>query len=819
MKLSPVFCIVLFVSAVLLLTSCGTENELTKKRYKVKNHPKEKPFVYYNQINISNPKLTKEEKTILTSNLTTQLDDSMQVRVKEKLLFFKNLVDPSLYDSLNADASARNMEIYLKTVGYYYGSVSHRLLLDTVPAKKKSSTQIHAITEFDVNTGPLVHIDSINYLITDTIHPELSATLQTITDQNRDKGLLKKGSPFTEQLILNELERLVELYRNNGYYKFSREQLYVDADSFYVPLLNPFLDPFERIQVLQDAQKWRANPTFNVFIRLKPKNDSTALMPYTIGTINVEPEYTNAAYDTLQYKITPYKNIVFKTKTERFKPAFIANSIQLKPGNIYRLSNLTQTLDELNNVGTWQFIKVEPIEKHLKLSNGKDSGIVDFDFKMVPSKKFTFNADLEGVFNQVQQAAVGIAGNLIGVGVNLGIRDRNFAKRGIQFNNTFRFGVESGIGRVNPGLQAIEFTYSTGLVFPKLVFKKRTFINATASYIDRNINANGLYSLSNINLAGGWQHSKRVGKKNFTYTIQPLNVEFVRLFDKSQPFEDTLSNNPFLQFSFREGLVIGMAANLVYTKEVSRTKTIYWRFGLEESGLTWGRLFRPIASIRNQLFSYIKADVEVKYTKVISPKSNFVVRGVVGAGYNVTDTASMPFFKQFTGGGPNSMRAWPLRSIGPGSRPLDSRSGRGQFFSRSGDFIFEANAEYRYNIYTFIPNTFVLRGALFTDVGNVWNFKNRSNIGNDTVVVQMKNFVRDLGVSAGTGFRLDFVGLFVIRFDFALRMKNPSKPFSDKDNGWRIPALSYKNLLSGNEINRQWRYENFNFSIGINYPF
>lgn len=829
MKLSTVFCIVLSISAILLFSSCGAENELTKKRYKVKNHPKEKPFVYYNQININSPKLTKEEKTILTSNLTTQLDDSMRVRVKEKLIFFKTLIDPSVYDSLNADASARNMEIYLKTIGYYYGQVSLRNLFDTLQAKGKSSQQIHVITQFNVNTGPLVHIDSVSYLITDTLHPQLTEAMQKIINENTDKALLKKGSPFTEQLILDELERLVELYRNNGYYKFSREQLFVDADSFYLPLLNPFLDPFERIQVLQDAQKWKANPTFRVFIRLRPKKDTTALQPYTIGKINVEPEYSNAVYDTSNYTITPYKNIIVKSRTHQYKPAFIASSIHLIPGTIYRLNNLNRTLDELNNLGTWQFIKVDPIERHSKSNNGADSGIVDFDFKMVPSKKYTFNTDLEAVFNQVQQAAVGIAGNLIGLGLNLGIRDRNFLKRGIQFNNTFRFGVESGIGRVNPGLQAIEFTYSTGVSIPRLImpfpkwheqfFNKRSFINATASYIDRNINANGLYSLNNINISAGWQASKAVAKRNVTFTFQPVNVEFVKLFDLSQAFKDTLNNNNFLKFSFREGLVIGMAGNAIFTKTLSTYKTIYYRVGIEESGLTWGRLLRTIPNVRNQLFNYIKGDFEVKYTKVISPKSNWVLRAIVGAGYNITDTASMPFFKQFTGGGPNSMRAWPLRSIGPGSRPLDTRSGRGQFFSRSGDFVFEANAEYRYNIYTFIPNTFVLRGALFTDVGNVWNFKNRSNLGNDTVVIQMKNFYRDLGVSAGTGFRLDFVGLFVIRFDFALRVKNPSKPFSDKNNGWRIPNLTWGNLLSANEINRQWRYENFNFSIGINYPF
>lgn len=828
MKLTRAAHFVLITATAILLSACGGSEKLTQTRYKVKNYPKEKPFVYYNKIEINNKELNKEEKTILNSSLTTQLNDSMQVKVKESFLVFKKLVDPPVFDSINAAESARNMEIYLKTIGYYYGNVTHQSTIDTFHADNPGKKEIRVATVFTVNTGPLVKIDSINYLLFDSAYSKQTTALQQLADAHRDKSLLKKGTSFTEDVILSELERLVELYRNNGYYKFSREHLIAVADSFYLPLLNPFLDPFERIRVLREAQKRKEKPVFNVFVRLRPVTDSTVIMPYTTGKITVYPEYSNAAFDTTRYQTIEYDQLVLKNKENRFRPSFVSSHIYLRPGNIYKLNDLNRTLDDLNSLGTWQLIKIEPIEKPSSLT-GKDTGEIDFDFQLVPFKRYTFSADLESVFNQVQQAAVGVAGNLIGFGLNLGIRNRNFLHRGIQFSNTLRFGVESGIGSFNPGLQAIELTYSSSLSIPKLVFlkqgiqsrfnQKRSFVTATASYIDRNINANGLYSLNNINISAGWQASINKPVRTTTFTLQPVNVEFVKLYDLSQPFKDTLDKNPFLRFSFQQGLVMGLAGSYLRTRKLSESKTLYFRIGLEESGLTWGRALRSFPTVRSQLFTYLKGDVELKYSKVNANKTTWVFRTIAGAGYNFSDTASMPFFKQFTGGGPNSMRGWPLRSIGPGSRPLDPRGARGQFFSRSGDFIFEANAEYRYNIFTIIPNTAVIRGALFTDVGNVWNFRNRSNLGNDTVVVQLKNFVRDLGVSAGTGVRLDFVGLFVIRFDFAFRLKNPSLPFSEKNNGWRLPEISWKNIFSANDENRQWRYENFNFSIGINYPF
>lgn len=133
--------------------------------------------------------------------------------------------------------------------------------------------------------------------------------------------------------------------------------------------------------------------------------------------------------------------------------------------------------------------------------------------------------------------------------------------------------------------------------------------------------------------------------------------------------------------------------------------------------------------------------------------------------------------------------------------------------------ILEANAEYRYNIVTIWPNTLIIRGALFTDIGNIWNFNNKSNKGNDTIVFKFKNLYRDLSVSAGTGIRIDFVGLFLLRFDFGLRLKDPALPFSTENAGWRIPQVSFAHLFRNREIDKQWRYDNFNFSLGINYPF
>lgn len=86
----------------------------------------------------------------------------------------------------------------------------------------------------------------------------------------------------------------------------------------------------------------------------------------------------------------------------------------------------------------------------------------------------------------------------------------------------------------------------------------------------------------------------------------------------------------------------------------------------------------------------------------------------------------------------------------------------------------EGNMEFRYDIARIIPNTLTLRGALFVDAGNIWNIKNSKTDGTeDSTQFKFRNIYKQLGVSAGTGLRLDF-NYFVLRFDFSSVLKGPT---------------------------------------------
>ena len=815
-----------------VLVSCSSKN-LTRGKYKVKNFPKEKPFVYFNQINVVNNKLGKDSLALLKGGLETQLDDSMRVIVKQRWVLFKRIEKPPVFDTTYAMQSARNMEIYLKTMGYYNGKVTFDSIIDSVHKEDPQRLQIRAATKFEVNTGPVFRIDSIALIPNDSNRRQIQPIVE-LTERYKSQSLLRKGVPFSEQLISQEMNRLIELYRNNGYYNMNRDAIYADVDTVFLALLDPLLglDPIRQFEVFREAQERRKNPVINVYIRTKPKLKDSIFVQFYNRNIVVYPEFKGGEnVDSVKYIDSVRNKITVRFQDGKFTPAFIRRNLRIRPDSLFSSLKVNQTADELNKLNVWQVIRIQP-----KIA-ADDSSSIDYDLFLIPYKRFTFSTNVESVFNQVQSGLT-TAGNLVGFGVTFGLQDRNIAKQGIQMNNTLRGGIELGLPPINSGLQATELTFSNSISWPRIpakLFKRqarrylnrKTFLTNSVSLIDRNINQNGLFALTTFSSTFGWQFQTL---KNEIWRISPVNIEYVKLYDLSQSFKDQLANNVFLRNSFNQGFVLGLgAASINYTKRFKSRKveklnhSSALRLNFEESGGLAGRLKNAINLFDEELFEYVKGDAEFKY-QIAQPGTNldrWVFRAAVGAGFLYdNDSSSMPFFKQYAGGGPNSMRAWPLRSIGPGASIADTRTGRNQFFSRSGDMMLEANVEYRYNILSIWPNTLILRGALFTDIGNVWNFRNKSNIGNDTVVFSLKNLYRDMSVSVGTGFRLDFVGLFLIRVDVGYRLKNPAYPFVATNAGWRIPGVNdIGNLFSRSAEARNWRYENINISLGIGYPF
>ncbi len=773
-----------------------------------RKYQKDKPFLFKNNIEIKGGNFTAAEKSSLKQRLNAQLDDSSRVQTKDALFFLHFIDHPPVYDSISAAQSASYMRFSMQFLGYFNAAASFKADIDTI----KSGRQKRVTVTYAVTPGKVTLIDTNQYRLTK------KEELQTLALKTKNESFLVKNVPVSKNAVYGEIGRLVQLYRNNGYYKFTGDELRVRGDTTIEALTNIGDDPFENLASLAAASAKRDSPTIKLSVDLITPKDPNRLVKYFVRNIYIMPDYgenDSLRNPTLTTELAGGGNYIIKYHKNIFKQAFLLRNMYIKKGDAYNQLDYYRTINSFAKIGVWQSVNIQ-------IQDVKDStGLIDLVVELVPARKFGFDANVESSYSinsNSTSLANATVGNVLGFSGNVSLINRNVGREAIRMSNALRAGVELNVGNAkkNGIINSNEFSYNNGIAIPRLITpfkcinKKRllsqqTVINTNLSYINR-IN---LFNLQSVNFSAGYEWTNRVNRK---FTLKPLNVEFTYLYNESDSFRQTLLDNPFLRSSFTTALVIGSSFNYssTYFNPKYKGRQRNFKGNIEISGFFPGNL--------KYLRRFVKLDAEYTYTKNYQ-KSALVARVFGGVGIPFTnDETSLPFFKQYFGGGSNSMRGWPIRGLGRGAQPLALYSSRSNttLNDRTGDIQLEGNFEYRYDIASIIPNSILLKGALFVDAGNVWNFKNSlPGGGRDSTQFNPKYFYNQLAVSAGTGFRIDF-SYFLIRFDLALRIKRPD---IDNDNGWQLPSINYKNLLSGNQANKEWRYENFNFTIGINYPF
>jgi outer membrane protein insertion porin family len=743
----------------------------------VKKYPEGKPFVYKTNINLIG-NFSNEEKKELESALEGQLDDSMQVRRLDQL-YRRLLRKPPVYDSANADKSIIFMRALLKSRGYFSDSIYY-----THTTKLYQGKQLRTTIDFFVRPGKLVHLDTVTYNLR-------SNALQKLADSTRRDARVKKGDPFAKDIISAELDRLTDLYRNNGYLRFNRDELVGLWDTLDVALLQPTLDPFEQLEILQRLRQRRENPTANLEIRLRSQ-DSSRLTKYYVGNITVYPDIT-ADTAGLIPSVKVIDGVRVIQHHNRFKAKIFPPNIYLRRDSIYRQRRYLETINRFNLLGTWRLVNIDQVIR-------RNEDTVDFVIRLTTAPKYSFNTNLEGSINQSA-----ISGNLFGVGANVGLQNRNFAKGANTANTNVRYGIELGFteGKDNSFIQSKQLSLSHSIYFPRFIPNSkfipdryrdnlRTVFTFNAANTERRL----LYNLTTINGAWGYEYSRR----NWLATIKVPNIEYSYLIRRDS-LQQLIDNNPSLRNVFTDGFISSIVGNLTISGGKNNVLNVL-RINIEEAGLLTGLLRNSF--LDRELYRFLKVDFE--FARLIRfPKSSVALRAFAGVGYEFDFTRNpdkrnnLPFFKQYFAGGPNSMRAWALRRLGPGSSVKQFTGSLG-VPDRYGDVQLEANVEYRFPIGS--PFGLEVNGAFFTDIGNVWFLKSSAGLPEERI--NLSRLGKDIAIGAGGGVRVD-LNFFVIRFDYSYKVKDPSP-----------------DLINAHLQNKWFGYKFFDgdqFQLGINYPF
>jgi outer membrane protein insertion porin family len=757
---------------------------------KTANYPVGKPYIYKTKINIVG-NYSGAEKRRLEKQLEKQLDDSLQVsREQKKALRFIPYVQKT-YHEFEPGSIARTINFFKYAYianGYFRGGIT-TYQIDTL----NKNTGRLAVT-FNARPYKNHRIDTVVY---DIKQPHL----QQLAMAEMNKSLIRKGDLYSQDLLNSERNRLVNIYRNNGYIKLNKDNFKVIADTLNSSLFVFTTDPFEQANLLEAASKFDENPTTSVTYELTPQTDSNRLKQYYVGHIYIYPDNTDA--DT----IPPYREeinnniskIFFK---DYYKNKIFPGQIFLKKGELYRQTDYDKTYNTLNYLGAWQQVSILP----------RDSirgDTVDFSIYMLPYKKYQGERKLETSINQNNNSDNSRTTNLWGINASQTVKNRNLAREAIQTTFEARTGVE--LGGKDPddpankkGLlfNSGEFSLTYDMLFPKFIPRfindatvPKTLLSVNSKYTQRF----KFFELAEVNLGHSYLWKS---KKDYNWSLSFLNFErkFLKRTDSLQRQIDTI---PILAFIFNDGMILGQklaVSRVIPGKTSNITGSV--RFGLEASGFPYS--FIRFKEFNNNLFSFVKLEADRRWN-IENGKTSFAFRTYLGLGksyYEQFDqNTHLPFFKQFTAGGPNSMRAWTVRSLNSYSTRTKSTKQR-DFY---GDIMAEANAEFRFQIGKVL--SFPVKSALFLDMGNIWNWKAYDATLIPPGMSTLTQVYNDVAIAGGTSLRVD-LEYFLIRLDFGLKLKTPLD-ISGKGGWFYKEDLNFKEGI----------FEPIKIQLGINYPF
>ena len=683
--------------------------------------------------------------------------------------YFKNFNDwkinngekISLIDSSEINRSLDNLNLYFQNIGYLDNSISFKVTKK--PTKK-------AFVDFNIETGSRYYIGEINSKIESKI-------IDSIYKANKSKSFIKENDFFETKNFDLERNRLYTLFRNNGVYGFQ-----INSISFSVKV-----DPAGN------------NYSLPVEIIIEGNN-------HEIFKVN----------DIILKQVDNEVNF-------RFKDDFILSKIKFVEGSIFNDSLRKATLKELNSLDLFTF----PSVQYDEINGNKLNANIILNNK----KRFALGFGFDIKQSDIED---------IGIAFENRFKSRNFFKNGENFNLSASGSVgKSGDKTISQVNYDLTIDFPRFLIFEnssKSLENKRTFLSLGSSNqnnigLDRNSfkfnynyawsNSKNYYNFSPIEIelinnknienyfniySNSYEELNLISKK---YTSDPkyfINNELsipngINLFINDILNENlVVANDDYSLVSYIEGrrkrliannLIIGSSFQLSnnYDNRYDKRNFKQWKLKLKSSGN-----LASLVSKKNNQGKKLVSDLEfsqfikMEYSFIrhwdISDNSIFALRYFGGIAVPFGNSDNIPFSESFFGGGSNDNRAWEVYKLGPGS------SGAKNEFNEA-NFKLALNLEYRFKMFG------NFNGALFSDIGNIWNIFDDTNESSRS----FDGFkdLDELAIGSGFGLRYDS-GLFIFRLDMGLKTYNP---YLAKNRRW------FKDFSLNKAV----------FNIGLNYPF
>ncbi len=670
-------------------------------------------------------------------------------------LYRRLVADPVLVSEVKPEARVKMLKSILDDNGYFSSTVEYEI-------KPKKNPKIANI-DYTVEVGDPYLIDTVIFF--NRKKPSIYGFMDSVA---RKSLYLVKGSQFCVDSLASERVRIANALRNRGYYYFRPEYIEFLADSLITP---------ERI-----ALKFS----------LATNTPDIALRRFRTGKIQTEIHRISTRHPGTPDTIPTKKGDLIVYRPAKLRPNMIPSCITFRQGKYFSVRDMDRTQLRLSRLGIFGNIQIQPVPVDTSAENPVLDVFISCQFER--PLEVTLEANVTSKSN-----------SYLGPGIVVGISNNNLfggAER-LSVNLSGSYEWQTGSGRSNL-LNSYEFGLTGTLAFPRLLapaFVRRTNrdINWTTITLSADLlNRPHYFKLAEVaaGISYDWNYSRHVSN-----TFTPFKLTYTKLLSTTTEFDSIMRENPAVALSFENQFIPEMNYTYNYERWLERAHNngFNFTFSVKEGGNVFWALWRMCGvKGRKSLFGmpfsqFIKGQAQLVYSRRLVRGSDqwLVSRVMIGAEHAYANSTTVPYAEQFYIGGANSIRAFTVRSIGPGSYRAPEAEKNG-YFDQTGTFKIELNTEYRFPIYS------ILHGAFFIDAGNIWLLKNDPLRPGG--LLQRKSFLRDIALGTGVGLRVD-IGMMVIRGDLGYGLHAPY------DTGTR----GYFNIPFGRNA--------FAFHLAIGYPF
>ncbi len=665
-------------------------------------------------------------------------------------LYEKFVEEPVLVSDVRPEVRTHMIEQILDNNGYFRGTATYELEKAKNPKKAK--------IKYNIIPGPAYPIDTVMLLPDST---DLGSFIDSLA--RKDPYLAQRMPRYSVDSLSVARTRITNSLRNHGYYFFRPEFIEYLADSVATP------------------------GSVAIKMMLASNTPAFARVPYSTGhvTIHVDRNQGGGEPDTIELK----RATLIQMIPSRLRSKSIEECITFRPGSIFSVRRMNSTQTNLARLGIFNSIDIDAMPDTANMAAKR----LNVDIYC------TFDTPLE---TSLEVNASSKSNSYIGPGLTFGVTNKNLFGGGEQLSvkatGSYEWQTGSGSRSI---FNSYEFGITGSLAFPRLLAPKfiprsRYQLNWTRFQLNADLlNRPHYFKMAQFNASINYDWRFRRHVQN---TLTLFKLTYTNLMKTTEEFDSIMVANPAVAQSFMTQYIPQMIYTYVYDRQINRDNTINWQFSVQEAGNLFWTIYTACGKRgEKKLFGapfsqFVKGSAQLVWGRRILSGDNWVVsRVAVGAAHAYGNSSQVPYSEQFYVGGANSIRAFTVRSIGPGSYKAPAGQPEDNF-DRTGTFKFEANVEYRF------PLAGPLHGALFVDTGNVWLLKKDALRPGGTL--QASTFLKDLALGTGVGLRFD-ISMLVLRADLGIGIHAPY------DTGKR----GYYNMKSfGNSLA---------FHLAIGYPF